>query len=305
MNVLDLIINSYNSTMHYPQVLQRLKVASVVRHLLVVIVNIGANYFIPKPCCRTISNTTPRIIVSLTSYPARIDKIWMTISTLLNQTLKPDKVVLWLSRKQIDDIKILPKRLIDLMDKGLEIRLVEEDYRSHKKYLYAFKEYLNDYVMLADDDILYASNTIESLYKDMSSGEVHCKYAYKMTYCRDGLIAPYSKWKKITEPYSGEDMFFGSGGGVLIMPSSLPSIVCDIETAITLCPTADDVWLNAMVRKAKLKVVKSSGGDLPFPTNGDNDIPLSAINVAQGQNDEQIARVEAFWPGVFSKILHD
>jgi len=37
-----------------------------------------------------------RIIVSLTTYPARINSVWITVSSLLQQTMKPYKVILWL-----------------------------------------------------------------------------------------------------------------------------------------------------------------------------------------------------------------
>ena len=39
----------------------------------------------------------PKIIVSLTSFPPRIKKIWLTIETLLRQKDKPDRIILWLS----------------------------------------------------------------------------------------------------------------------------------------------------------------------------------------------------------------
>ena len=43
---------------------------------------------------------SPQLIVSLTSFPARIDKIHLTINTLLRQNTKPDRVVLWLTESQ-------------------------------------------------------------------------------------------------------------------------------------------------------------------------------------------------------------
>ena len=38
-----------------------------------------------------------RLIVSLTSFPARIKTVHQTINTLLRQTVKPDHIILWLS----------------------------------------------------------------------------------------------------------------------------------------------------------------------------------------------------------------
>ena len=62
------------------------------------------------------------IIVSLTSYPARITTVHMTIMTLLNQKVKPDKVILWLAKEQFPKgMASLPKKLIALQNVGLKI----------------------------------------------------------------------------------------------------------------------------------------------------------------------------------------
>ena len=46
------------------------------------------------------------VVVSLTSHPHRINTVYKTISLLLNQTLKPDRVVLWLAKEQFTDVEI-------------------------------------------------------------------------------------------------------------------------------------------------------------------------------------------------------
>ena len=75
------------------------------------------------------------VIVSLTTYPGRIDQAWKTISSLLNQTLKPKRVILWLAKEQFPDQQ-LPESVQRLTGRGLEIRYCE-DLKSHKKYFEA------------------------------------------------------------------------------------------------------------------------------------------------------------------------
>ena len=57
-------------------------------------------------------NTTeqrPRkIIASLTSYPARINIVPYVIASILNQTMKPDKIILWLGNDRFPDEKLPP-----------------------------------------------------------------------------------------------------------------------------------------------------------------------------------------------------
>ena len=43
------------------------------------------------------------IIVSLTSYPKRINKIKQTLDSIFNQTIQPDKILLWLSNSEFEN----------------------------------------------------------------------------------------------------------------------------------------------------------------------------------------------------------
>jgi len=248
------------------------------------------------------TQASPRIIVSLTTFPGRINKVWMTIYTLINQSLSPDKIILYLSKEQFLDKANLPKRLLRLQEKGLEIRFVDGDYKSHKKYLYSFNEYPNDYVMLADDDILYPSNTIQLLRDGLVDNAVHCSYGAKIMYTPTGEPLPYTKWQGLNATYEGTDLFFGSGGGTMLMPVCLPDITTNIKIAMKLCPTADDVWLNAMCRLANMRIKKVRCG-LIFPTNLGDNATLFSINVGENQNDIQIKNIQDYFGNVFNKKI--
>ena len=82
-----------------------------------------------------------RYIVSFTSFPARINNVWLVVESILRQTQKPDMIILWLSKKQFSSLDVLPKSLLNLQKRGLTIKLKDEDFRSHKKYYYFLKEY--------------------------------------------------------------------------------------------------------------------------------------------------------------------
>ena len=70
----------------------------------------------------------PKILISLTSFPARINQLWKIIIVLLHQQVNvPFKVILWLSEEQFHGFDSLPKKLRVLTTKGLEIRLMKDD----------------------------------------------------------------------------------------------------------------------------------------------------------------------------------
>ena len=80
-----------------------------------------------------------KVMISLTSFPARINEVKYTIYSLLNQTYKPNKIVLWLGEdKFINKESDLPKELLDFTQKGLSIKFVK-DLRSYTKLIPALK----------------------------------------------------------------------------------------------------------------------------------------------------------------------
>lgn len=65
-----------------------------------------------------------KIVVSLTSYPARIDTVWLTIETLLRQSMKPDELILWLADEQFPSKDLLPKKLISQTKEDCKLNFV-------------------------------------------------------------------------------------------------------------------------------------------------------------------------------------
>lgn len=239
-----------------------------------------------------------RIIVSLTSFPKRINRLWLVIESLLRQTHKPDMIVLWLSEEQFPTLDALPKSLLNLQSRGLNIEIEKEDFRSHKKYCYALKKFPDDIIFTVDDDIFYDTNMIELMYKTHCKYPdiIICNYAFEMRYNLFGNLLNYSEWQLIQgERISRFDTFFGTGGGVLFPPNSFYEDVVDNNLFITLCPLADDVWLNAMVRLKGKKILKVSLANNFLPIIYRNNSSLYTINVNQNMNDKQIENIRSYY----------
>lgn len=91
---------------------------------------------------------------------------------------------------------------------------------------------------------------------------VVCNYGYRIRYNDDGTHTSYNKWNLIYKKAIGSDLFFGSGGGTLFQPSKLCPDISKLEKALELTPTADDIWLNAMVKMAGLNICILSNGTI-------------------------------------------
>src|SRR5690606_16598971 len=66
------------------------------------------------------NNNSNDLIVSLTSFPARIDRLWLVVECILRQSYKPDRIILWLSKEQFTTVNELPKSLLEQRSRGLE-----------------------------------------------------------------------------------------------------------------------------------------------------------------------------------------
>lgn len=235
------------------------------------------------------------LIVSFTSFPTRINYVWMVIQTIKRQTLLPEKIILWLSIEQFPN-EDLPQNLINEIDELFEVRFVNDDIRSHKKYYYAAKEFPKKYIFLIDDDILYRPTLLEETWVAHLSypGYVICNYGFIIKYDNHGMPLPYKYWPENYSASNDSSLFFGSGGGTLIMPSKLYPDLTNIDLACKLTPIADDVWLNAMVRLSSLPCYMISHGlflilTIPY------DKKLASSNVGDNQNDKQIKDVSEYY----------
>lgn len=201
-----------------------------------------------------------KIIVSLTSFPARIGTVDITVRSLLMQSMKPDEIILWLATEQFPDReKGLPDRLLALKKYGLTINWCN-DIKSYKKLIPALRMYPEDIIVTADDDVYYERHWLRRLYLGYVEAPeyVHChritKFyigdnAYKM---KEGEFETYpvaSYLHKLT-----------GVGGVLYPPHILCQDVLDEAKCRRLAPTNDDVWfwLMAVLNGARINVVKNN-----------------------------------------------
>lgn len=257
-----------------------------------------------------LDSKSPRIIVSLTTFPARIKKVWMVIESVLRQEHKPDMVILWLSREYFDSIAAVPQKLRDLQKRGLQIRFVDDDIRSYKKYIYSLTEYPEDHIITVDDDIIYPTFIVSKLieYRDKYPNALVCHRSTQIT-AEGGQLQSYVNWIDCTQAESPScTLFITTGGGTLIPPNSLHGDVLNKELFKKLTFNNDDIWLNAMAQLMNTPIAKTDYWSACLPVMYINNTRLATINVDNGLNDRQLSQVRSYYKenfGVdpFGKIL--
>jgi hypothetical protein len=236
------------------------------------------------------------VVVSLTTFPGRIDTVWLAIESILRQTIKPDAIILWLSNDQFSGLSSLPRSLVRLIDRGLRIEFRDGDLRSHKKYFFARNEFPEATLVLADDDIFYPTTMLEDLLalSDSHAGTVVCRFAKKIVWDSTGRLAPYIGWGKVNDSVLRSDIFFGSGGGVLIPPSAMHEDVLNENAFVECCPLADDIWLNAMCRLMSPVMISAKKEFSLLPVLSTDRSDLSSVNNGEQMNDRQLDQVRAY-----------
>lgn len=253
-------------------------------------------------------NSDPRsekIIASLTTYPGRIDTVFYAIKSIMLQTYKPDRIILWLASNQFPERK-LPPNLLGLETRGLEIRYCD-DYRSHKKYYNALLEQKQDeLVMTFDDDIIYNARTIERAFnKHLKYPKAVVSNLTKIVRCdNEGQIMPYKYWKKNParkKPSFGLSPLTGSG---CLYPYG---VMCDTtfnwDVIKNNALTADDIWICFMANKSGTQIVEVDKPRIRFSTiMSSQESCLGNTNVNQGGNDVIVKKLSSLFPEVVDII---
>lgn len=252
----------------------------------------------PRQGINELNDRQKTLVVSLTSYGRRVRKtVPYTIISLLRQTYKADKLVLWLDKEHWNKDNV-PMSLKKLEECGLTIKFCE-DLKSYKKLVPSLKEYPDSLIITTDDDVFYKKNTIERLvkgyYEDKS--RIYCHTAHGVKIGENDRIASYADWTSDVEGESGLLVFPVGEGCILYDKALLHEDVIKQNLFQQLAPFADDVWFYFM---SKLKRTESC----QLPYQGLRFLPLDFFyqythrsgslakkNCGENMNDKQINNV--------------
>jgi len=255
-----------------------------------------------------------KLIVSLTSFPERLYDIHFCIYSILNQTLKPDEIVLWLATNQFPNGEHdIPQDVLNLKRFGLQIKWCD-DIKAYKKLIPALKEYPDDLIVTADDDLYYPEDWLESLYEEhkQNPNNIICQRSRKISFNNSYSLKSYDEWKfndgEVKESFFN---FSTNGAGSLFPPHSLYSDVSNKNLFEKLCPNADDVWIWAMaiLNRTKIKCVKNNMVQLTYVNlarelNILNEKTLYSSNF-EGGNDLQLKNIIDYYPDIMKILMED
>lgn len=242
-------------------------------------------------------NVSSSLVVSLTSFPPRFDKLHLTLKSLLLQSITPDHLILWIAEADYDKLTSSILELEQEFD-WFTIRKCK-DTRSYKKLVPALVEFPDSYIVTADDDLFYPEEWLYKLTSVISDKkEIIAHRVHSPTFSKLKL-QPYVNWQKNSQEDS--DLLFATGiGGVLYPPKAFIKEVLNEESFMSICASADDIWFFWMARKNNV-YARWSGYDFnTINWLGTDETGLATENVEHGKNDICIESMNEAYGDVFN-----
>jgi hypothetical protein len=229
----------------------------------------------------------------MTSWPPAIEFVPAAVRSILEGSVLPHKVVLYLAEPQFPG-RALPDEIEALKARSplFEVRWTQRDIRSYKKLVPALADFPDDIIVTVDDDILFPEDTLEKLllrhreYPDM----IIAHNVRRMATNRRGILKGYFHWPRYRPakyrrhpPLPGYNNLLFGGVGVLYPPRSLDAAMLDPELFMAMAPTVDDVWFWAAATSQGTKVVPVPFGNIKLRALGKPaEIALGTGNTRSG-----------------------
>ncbi|EMI5492186.1 hypothetical protein REJ26_003331 [Providencia stuartii] len=246
---------------------------------------------------KTVSSSS--YIISLTSYSGRFKSLHLTIESLLQQSLPPKTIFLWLSMDDINNNNGIPKKVSKLEKRGLIIKIKKGNIRSYKKLSY-IKEILSpdiSHVITADDDILYPRYWAESLInKSIKNNCVSCFRGHNFIVKDD--IYNYKCAMKNNTSYDLPSFNLIPTGcsGIAYPKEAISDLVSDASLFNTLAPDTDDIWYKMMTLDRNFKCCRVNKHNVHFPiilsSLGDS---LFSKNVHKNHNEINLEKCISYF----------
>lgn len=255
-----------------------------------------------------------KVIVSLTSFPAAIRFAAHAIQSILNGSVLPDRIVLYLTFSQFLDGEI-PQELLDLADKNqiFEIKNYDEEIRSYRKLIPALVDFPDAIIITIDDDVWYHKNMLRDFLR------LHKQYPNAILAHRAKRVEidkPYRKLKKYRwysfltkKNHSGFGNIQTGVGGVLYPPHSLKAEMLKPELFKEIAPTTDDIWFWAAAVANGTKIIPFPFGkhNKPHELEKPKELSLKTTNFKTGidLNRKAFDKILEKYPIIKQRLEHE
>ncbi|MEM8525743.1 MAG: hypothetical protein AAGG68_13965 [Bacteroidota bacterium] len=253
---------------------------------------------------------TTGTIVSFTTFSTRIHKVKYVLLSILQGTVIPEFITLYVCEKTYKEILALHDGFITtLIERRYLILKIVPDVRSYKKLVYALQDFPEKNIVTCDDDVIYPAYWLQTIYQkhqEYRNEKYIVAHRAHLVSTSNNRIAPYNDWKKeVTQeniPAPSKLLFPTGTGGVLYPSKSMPKTTWDIDLFSKYASTNDDIWFwfcaQLMNRQYVLTDVSYQKKKMPEIPNYSTP-NLFQINVNENANDQQLKNCVALFKEEF------
>lgn len=253
-----------------------------------------------------------QVIVSMTSFPAAITYAEKAVRSILQGSVLPDKVVLYLTFSQFEN-NTIPECLTSLSKSNpiFEVRNYDMDIRSYRKLIPVLTDFPEAVIVTVDDDVAYHKHMLRDLL-DLHSQIPDAILANRAKRIKIGK--PYRTWKKyrwyhfLFKGIHRSFLNIQTGvGGVLYPPHCLRNEMMNVELFTKIAPSTDDIWFWAAGVANGFPVIPMPFGrhNKPRGLHKPKSLSLKATNF-KGKTDRNAAALNAIlehYPEIKERLI--
>ena len=237
-----------------------------------------------SPVPLTPSRRRERVVVTLTTTPARAHGLRPVIASLLDQTEQPDRIVLALPRRSLSGA-LYPDIATLNLPPGAET-IACDDIGPATKLLPALKAEPDAVLVVVDDDVIYPDRFLETLLR-AHRADKRAAFGY-----RGVRLVPGAPFRELDHVFASGvpanapvDVLFGTWG-YLVPPGALGSAVHDLASAPEAVRWVDDVWISGHLARAGVPRFVPAADQFPTETLATMRGALTSGVNKSGENDE-------------------
>jgi len=194
------------------------------------------------------------VVVSFITIQSRLAMLEPCIKSLINQSVTPDSIVLWLCEddyfgKNAISKNSIPQYIYKYEKKGLLTVKWTKNIGPFTKLIPALSDFSDKKIVTADDDTIYPRTWLKDLIRvsDKNPGTIVCHRGAEMLLSEDGSsLKEYNSWPEFVSLMPSMRLFPTGKDGVLYPPGSFTNEVFNEEVFRELTPFNDDIWFKIM-----------------------------------------------------------
>lgn len=202
--------------------------------------------------------------INITTINSRLDLCAATVWSLMQQTLVPDQINIWISKDKYlsdDGISDVPTWIYDLNKINNIVRVIYVNNTGpYRKIIPAIRQAKDDDILIyADDDVIYAKTWLEKLINIFMHYKGNMVVASRIREKKKNVFGIYQSYSMLslcnTNKIFNKDFIITGVGGCVLSRKHILDKYIYMDDFLNVCPRADDIWISKIIELSGTEVI--------------------------------------------------